>query len=460
LGDVLDAARPVHGYRAMAVRLLLSAFPLAGVYLADLAVEATDTAMVGRLGATEVAAVGLGATIVFLYTVFFMSIPSTADVFVAERNAQGDRRGAIEAAQHGLWLSVAMVIPAMILVWWLEPILRATGQKPEIAALARDYAVAVSPAFLGWATFSTLDFFVAALNRPGIAFAIAWIGVGLNALGNYALIYGNFGFPRLGLVGAAYATDLAAFANLLLIVIAVSIHPAIRPYRVLTEIQPLRRSVFRELLRLGLPGSFGGLLEVAYITVSALLIGRYSADLLAASQVSLSFNLFLFAFVSGLSLGLTYLVAELNGHGRVREIWTANLAGQSIAFVFLALVAILCLAAPRPIVGLFLSLDDPTNQASIDYATTVIGVVALARILHGIRWLSWRALKGMRDTLVPSLASIACSWGIGLPLGLWLVYRSALGGVGFMLGDLAAGGAGAVVLSLRLWRMTHLRIAP
>src|SRR6185369_12870347 len=121
------------------------------------------------------------------------------------------------------------------------------------------------------------------------------------------------------------------------------------------------------LLRLGLPSGVGGVLEVAYITVSALLIGRYSADLLAASQISLSFNLFLFAFVSGLALGLTYLVAELNGHGRVREIWTANLAGQSIGLLFLGLVAIACLAAPRLIVGLFLSLADPANQASIEY---------------------------------------------------------------------------------------------
>jgi MATE family multidrug resistance protein len=444
----------------MLVRLLLAAFPLAGVYLADLATEATDTAMVGRLGATQVAAVGLGATIVFLYTVFFMSVPSTADVFVAERNARGEQLGAIEAAQHGLWLSIALVIPAMVLVWWLDPILRATGQSPEIAALARDYAVAVSPAFVAWAAFSTLDFFVAALNRPGIAFAIAWVGVGLNAIGNYCLIYGNFGFPRLGVVGAAYATDFAAFANLLLIVVAVSTHPAIRAYRVLTHIQPVRWSLFRELLQLGLPSGIGGLLEVAYIMVSALLIGRYSSDLLAASQISLSFNLFLFAFVSGLALGLTYLVAELNGRGRVREIWTANLAGQSIAFAFLALVAVLCLAAPRLIVGLFLSFDEPANQASIGFAIRIIGVVAIARILHGIRWLSWRALKGMKDTFVPSFASIACSWGIGIPLALWLVYHTTLGGIGFMLADLGAAGAGATVLSARLWHMTHRRLSP
>jgi MATE family multidrug resistance protein len=386
-----------------------------------------------------------------------MSVPSTADVFVAEQNAQGDRIGASEAAQHGLWLSVALVMPAMVLVWWLEPILIATGQSPALAALARDYAIAVSPAFVAWAAFSTLDFFVAALNRPGIAFAIAWVGVGLNAVGNYCLIYGNFGFPRLGVVGAAIATVFAAFTNLLLIVIAVSTHREIRTYRVLTQIRPIRWGLFAELLRLGLPSGIGGVLEVAYITTSALLIGRYSADLLAASQISLSFNLFLFAFISGLALGLTYLVAELNGMGRLPEIWTANLAGQSIALAFLGVVAILCLTVPRPIVGLFLPLDNPANQTSIDYATRIIGIVALARILHGIRWLSWRALKGMRDTLIPSIASIVCSWGIGIPLGLWLTYRTVLGGIGFMLADLAVGGAGAAVLSLRLWRMTHPR---
>jgi MATE family multidrug resistance protein len=439
----------------MVTRLFLAAFPLAGVYLADLATEATDTAMVGRLGATEVAAVGLGTTIIFLYTVFFMSVPSTADVFVAERNVQGDRMGAVEAAQHGLWLSLALIVPAMILVWWLRPILEATGQTPEIAALVQDYAVAVSPAFIAWAAFSTLDFFVAALGRPGLAFTCAWVGVALNAIGNYCLIYGHFGFPHLGVVGAAYATVFAAFANLFLIAAAVRLHPAIRPYPILSSIRPIRWRFFLELLRLGLPSGLGGLLDVAYITVSALLIGRYSADLLAASQISLSFNLFLFAFISGLALGLTYLVAELNGLGRLSEIWTANLAGQSIAFGFLMLVAIACLTMPLTIVGLFLPLDNPGNQASIDYAVRIIGIVALARILHGIRALTFRALKGMKDTLIPAVTAIVCSWGIGLPLGLWLAYRTSIGGIGFMWADLATAAVSAAALSFRLWSRTR-----
>jgi Na+-driven multidrug efflux pump len=84
-----------------------------------------------------------------------MSVPWTADVFVAERNAQRDYTGAIEAAQHGLWLSITLVVPAMVLVWWLEPILRATGQSPAIATLAQRYTIAVSPAFIAWAACVT-----------------------------------------------------------------------------------------------------------------------------------------------------------------------------------------------------------------------------------------------------------------------------------------------------------------
>jgi len=447
-------------YRATAVRLLLAAFPLAGVYMADVATEATDTAMVGRLGATEVAAVGLGATLIFLYTVFFMSIPSTADVLVAECNGRNDRTGTIEAAQHGLWLSIALVIPAMVLVWWLEPILVAVGQPATIAALACTYAVAISPAFIAWAAFFTLDFFVAALNRAGVAFVIAWIGVGINAIGDYCLIYGNLGFPRMGLVGAAYATVFAAYANLFLIVIAVCTHPEIRAYRVLSSIQPIRWSLVVQLLKLGLPAGVTGVMEVAYITATALLIGNYSVDLLAASQISLSFNYLLFAFISGLALSLTYLVAELNGNGRTAEIWTATLIGQSIAVAFLASVATLCLVEPRLIVGLFLSLDDPANQESIHYALRIIGIVSLARLLHGFRALSWRALKGMKDTLVPSIASIACSWGIAIPTGLWLAYWTPLGGVGFIVADLIAAGVGAAVLTTRLWLKTHEQRCP
>jgi len=440
-------------------RVLLTGLPLSGVYVADLATESTDTAMVGRLGAKLVAAAGLGGTLAYVFAAFCMALPGMVGVLVAERAAKGDHDGAAQAVQHGIWVALALAPPGLLFFSAIGPLLRLSGQDPVIADAAGAFALALGTALFPWIAFSTLDYFVTALDRPKIAFVFAWVGVGLNALADYALIYGHFGLPRLGIVGAALATGATALTTFLLLGAVIHHKAEFRAYPVFRRFYRFSPATFLEILRTGAPNGLAAIGDVVCGSVIAILVGRFSADLLAASQIALTFNQFVFAFISGIGLALTYFVAELKGGNRHFEIRGAWFAAQGIALTFLGLILVVSLAAPRLIVWIYLDLDDPANAAAIHWSIVTLGIVSFTRIFRAALGMSWRALNGLKDTLFPSLATIGCTWLLGLPLGYALAGPGGLGGVGFLWSEAIGIGLAAVLVGARFWRRSGLLVA-
>ncbi|HNB27790.1 MAG TPA: MATE family efflux transporter [Alphaproteobacteria bacterium] len=443
---------------SVAQGLLATAIPLSGVYLADLAMEATDTAMVGHLGARAIAAVGLGGAIMLIYSAFTMSMPSCAGTFMAECRGRGDDRGLVRVVQLAWLLAVLLAIPAPLVALLVPAVLRWTGQDPDVAALAGQYALALSTAILPWIAYSVLDFMVTAFDRPGIAFFFSWIGVGLNSLGNYLLIYGKFGFPKLGVVGAGLATGIMSLTILLALAAYVSWHPAFRDARILKRWQGFDPALLRDLLRLYLPRGSAAASDLLFASCLAMLLGRISVDLLAASQLSLSIAQFVYAFISGLGLALGMKIAEHNGAGRTREIGRTYLAGQTIGIGAMTLLLAACVLAARPLVAIFLDPADPQNAVAIGLATTVLALVAFGRIPLAIAGLSYRALLGLKDGGFSSYVFISAQWLISLPVGLALAYGTTLGGLGLIWGDVIGLTAAALFCGLRV--RTLLRRLP
>jgi MATE family multidrug resistance protein len=451
---MVDPRRP---FSFMLRRILLAGLPLSGVYIADLATESTDTAMVGRLGSDFVAAAGLGGNIGYIFTAFCMALPGMVGVLVAERAARGDRVAVAQAAQHGLWVALALTPIGLLFYAAIGPLLRLSGQEPAVADAAGQYALALGSALFPWIAFSTLDYFVTALGRPTLAMIFAWIGVGLNALANYALIYGHFGLPALGIVGAALATGLTASLTTLGLAVVIHMHSAFRDYPVFSRIHRFSPALFLEILRTGAPNGVASIGDFLFGAVIAVLVGRFSADLLAASQIALTFNQFVFAFISGIGLALTYLIAELNGGGRRHEMRRAWLAAQAIGLAFLGSILLVSLLEPRWIVWIYLDLDDPANAEAIRWSVATLAIVSLSRVLRGILGLTWRALSGLKDTLFASTASILSTWGLGLPLGYCLAHFAGLGGVGFLWSEAIGTGVAAILLVFRFLRRTAVR---
>lgn len=430
--------------------LLATAIPLSGVYLADLAMEATDTAMVGHLSARSIAAVGLGGSIMLIYSAFAMSLASCAGALMAERKGRDDDDGVARVVQHALLVALLLALPAPLLALSVAPLLDWSGQDPEVAGLAGQYALALSTAILPWIAYSILDYFVTAFDRPGIAFLFSWIGVGLNGLGNYVLIYGNLGFPKLGVVGAGLATGLMSCTILVALGLYVSIRGEFGPAPLFRRFHGFDRAIIGELMRMHLPRGAAAASDLLFVSCLAILLGRISADLVAASQLSLSIGQFVYAFVSGLGLALGMKIAEHSGAGRHAAVRRTFLAGQSIGIVAMAILLGICVVASRPLIAIFIDPDQPQNAAAAALAVPILALIALGRIPLAVAGLSFRTLTGLKDGGFSSYAFISAQWLLALPLGLVLANLTPLGGFGLLWGEIVGLTAAALFCTLRV----------
>ena len=188
--------------------ILRISLPLTAAYMAEMGMVITDMIIVGRLGSNELAAVGLAGDWFWVLLLIGMGVISIVGVIAAQNLGAGNRAGVVEAGEQGMIAATITSVPVMLSVWYLGPVLGWAKQDPEVVRLITDYS-----RILTWAVFPALWFvvlrnYITALARSA---AIGWITVaalGLNVALNYTLVYGRFGFPALGVVGAAYGTTI------------------------------------------------------------------------------------------------------------------------------------------------------------------------------------------------------------------------------------------------------------
>ena len=204
------------------------AWPLSLAYLGQMAISTTDVIMIGRLGKEELAAAAISTT-VFL-SIFMLSIGVIRTVTPLASQYLGARQPRMvrRVVRQGLWACVAVSIPSLVLLWFMEPILELLRQQESLIAPAGEYTRAFMWAFLPATGYIALRSFMTALERPKPAMAVMGICVIANAVLNYGLIYGNFGLPRLELVGAGIASSLT---NTIMFLGVVLITAFMRPYR-------------------------------------------------------------------------------------------------------------------------------------------------------------------------------------------------------------------------------------
>ena len=182
--------------------------PLMAAYIAEMGMMITDMIIVGRLGSNELAAVGLAADWFYVLLLIGMGVISIVGVLVAQSFGEGNRQGIINAAEQGLIVAVLCSIPVMIAIWYLGPALQYARQDPDVIRLISDYsrplALSVLPALL----FVVLRNYVTALEKASGIMTITVVALALNLALNYALVFGRFGMPALGVVGAAIGTTL------------------------------------------------------------------------------------------------------------------------------------------------------------------------------------------------------------------------------------------------------------
>ena len=426
-------------------------WPLVLATLAQNSLITTDVILMGWMGSEALAAGALGTNLYFAFLIFGIGLVNATSPIIAEE--LGRKRHSVRevrrTVRQGLWASVTVAIPIWIVAWNGEAILLAIGQEPRLAHNAGEYMRALQWSLLPFLFFLVLRSFLAALERPGWALFIGLLAIPVNFAAAYALMFGSFGLPALGLIGAGLGTVISSTFMFLALALLIVLDPKLRRYHIFGRFWRSDWPRYRTLWRLGVPIGLTLMFEVTIFNAAAMLMGRIGESELAAHAVALQIASFCFSSPLGIGQAVTVRVGRAYGaqdaEGVTRAGWTSFALGTG----FMVITASLMMFAPHLLLGAFLDLSDPKNALVVDLARSFLVVAAIFQLVDGAQVVGAGMLRGLQDTRVPMIYAALGYWGVGLPLGVILAFRTPLQGVGIWIG-LASGLA--VVATLMLWR--------
>ena len=439
-------------FRAEMGATLRLAGPLALANLLQMAVFATDVIFVARLGQQALAASSLAIAIVALMMMGINGVTGAVAPLIAAE--MGRRFNAVRevrrSARMALWVAVLFSLGAIALSQMGELLMAATGQDPEVSSLSAHFLKIVSLAVLPMTIANVLRTFVSTLGRPFFATVITALAIGVNALGNYVLVFGHFGFPALGLTGSAVASITTACAMVLAYAIAIRSDRKLRRYHVFGRIWRPEWLRLRQILALGLPIAATLIAEGGLFSGAAFLMGRIGEAQLAAHTVALQIAAFAFQVPFGVGQAATIRVGYHFGAGNRAGIGHAGWAAIAIAMIFMVVSASTMLLAPRFILSAYVDVDEPQNALLVGFALQYLFVAAIFQLTDGLQAVAAGALRGIQDTRVPMAIALFGYWAAGFATSAALGLFTPLEGVGVWIG-LAVGLTVAALLLIARW---------
>ena len=425
---------------------LLLAYPVVLSQLGHILVSVCDSVLVGQTGKLPLAAVSVGSSTTTLLLVLGLGISMGAVPWVAAADGRGDTAALGRLLVGAVWLNTLVGVALAGLSQLLPLALPYLGQAPAVVALAGPFVRVVGLSLLPLMVFQGFREWAEGLGLTRPAMRLSILGNVLNALLCYALIFGHFGAPRLGLMGAAWATLAARIVMAALLAQFVLRAEALRDRRPAHPTAWLRPGAaeLRGQLGLGLPIGVQMMFEMGAFGFSALMMGWLGITPLAAHQVAINVASVTYMAASGLSTAATIRVGRLRGAGDGAGARQAGFAAYWLAFGFMGTMGLL-LVGLRFVIPHFYN-DDPLVVAQ---AATLLLIAAGFQVSDGLQVVGLGALRGLHDVRVPSLVALLAYWALALPLGYWLAFRLGLGGPGVWLGLLLGLSLVAGVLLLR-----------
>jgi MATE family multidrug resistance protein len=428
------------------------AWPLVLTNLSQSLIQSTDVLLLGWAGPLVLASATLGINLYYACFIFGIGLVLSASPMIAKE--LGARRHSVRdvrrTVRQAMWSALVLVLPVWAVLWQTRPILLAMGQEPGLAEGAERFVHALMWGMLPALWYLVLRSFVAALEKPAWSLLVGLAAVALNAVLNYSLIFGKLGLPALGLRGAGIGSSCANSFMFLAMAAVVTLHPRFRRYRLFGRFWVADGPRFKAVWRLGFPIAVTLALEITIFNAAVFLMGLIGPESLAAHAVALQIAAFTFMVPLGLSQAVTVRVGLAFGRrdkgGIARAGWTAFAMGVS----FMALMAVVMLAIPHTLVGLFLDPAEPANRPVIALAVSFLFLAALFQVFDGAQSVAAGMLRGLHDTQMPMAFAAFGYWVVGLLTAVGLAFGLGWQGVGIWTG-LATGLAVVAALMLGRW---------
>lgn len=434
------------------------AYPVILGMLGHTLIGVVDNIMVGKLGSTELAAVSLGNTMVYIAMSIGIGFSTAITPIVGEADAENDQKKIKSAFHHGMLLCVILGFSLFTLVILAKPMLELLHQPKDVIDLALPY--------LDWVAFSLVPLiiyqgykqFADGLSHTKYSmYAI----IGANAIHimlNYVLIYGVWIFPKLGIQGAALGTVMSRILMVVFMHHILRRNNGLKPHFSGFSLKKIQKEKLRKIFDIGMPSAMQMLFEVALFTAAVWLCGNIGKTSQAANQIALSLATITFMFAMGLSVTAMIRLSNQKGLGDYKQLIVVARSIFMLAILVEIVFALLFVALHQILPALFLDIDNPlqqiTNAEVIAIAAKLLIVAAIFQISDGIQVVVIGALRGLQDVKIPMYITFVSYWIIGFPISYYLGEHTSLKAVGVWIGLLAGLTSAALFLYLRFDKLT------
>lgn len=461
--DISHAGRRVagHGIDAWfeeARELAKLAIPLVFTQLAQMAIMTTDVIMLAHYSKAALGSAALGNTIFFFTWLIGCGpvaavSPMIAHILGASPN---DRAGVRASVRMGFWSVLLLSVPLITFLLFSRSILLALGQHPDLAEGAGKFVAMLCwglPFSLG---YQVLRNYSTALSRPTASLIVMLLGIVFNAIGDYALIFGHFGAPRLGLIGSGIASACSYTFAFVAMTVVVRLTPELRKYRIFRRFHRPRWDKLVEVFRLGMPIGFTMIFEAMLFNCATLVMGTFGVAYLDAHNLALNVPSITFMVPLGIGMAATVRVGLAAGAADGEAVRRAGYAAILIGGAFMSLTAILLWSYPGQIAGLYFA-NRAQNADVIALLVVFLRVAAVFQVFDGLQVVGALSLRGLKDASTPMWIAGASYWLAGAPLGLFCAFGLHMKGFGIWIGLAFGLFVAAALMCARFWYLSRER---
>jgi MATE family multidrug resistance protein len=430
-------------YKPYFTQILRLSYPIIIGQIGIVLMGVADVVMIGNINATNLAAAGLANSVYFLVSIIGIGTLSAVSAIVAKAKGAGHSNETAILFGQSIWASLALSVFVSSVLLVLTFNLEWFGQSEEVTLLTKSYLHILNAGTVFMLLFTGIKQFSDGLSitKPSAVITIA--GLLLNVFLNWVLIYGKFGFPRLELDGAGYATSFTRLIMALAMFVYI-IKGSI--YKQWLKVKDNNGGLFffKEIFRIGLPSGMQYFFEVGAFASAAIMIGWFGKEQLAAHQIAINLASVTYMVATGLSTGGSIAVGDAWGRKNKIDLMMSGKAALIMSILYMGGTAVLFAIFNTFFVGLY--IDDVLVGGM---AANLLLIAALFQLSDGVQCVSLGILRGINDTKIPTVFTVIAYWVIGIPIGWVLAKYFNLGLYGIWFGLSLGLTFSAVLLSIR-----------
>ena len=438
------------------------AYPVILGMLGHTLISIVDNIMVGNLGSTELAAVSLGGSFVFIGMSLGIGFSTAITPLVSMADAEKDDKKIRSVFHHGLLSCVILGVIIFTLIVLAKPVMYIMHQPKEVIDLASPYIDWVAFSLIPVIIFQGYKQFADGLSRTKYSMYAIFMANIVHIIINYMLIYGVWIFPKLGIIGAALGTVISRILMVVFMHYIMKNKAQLNPYFMNFSFREIKKTMLKKIASLGIPSAMQMLFEVALFTAAIWLCGSIGKTSQAANQIALTLATTTFMFAMGLSVAATIRVGNNKGLMDYKNLIIVARSVFLLAIIVETIFGILFVILHNFLPHLFLNMENVNqvveNKEVIIIASKLLLVAAVFQISDGIQVVVLGALRGLQDVKVPMYITFVAYWVVGFPISFFLGEYTELKAVGVWIGLLAGLSTAALFLYLRFHKLTKQQL--